>query len=554
MKMGNCGLWWKRLPEFVYFFRQSLYIYAIKQSPLRIINKILPLMLLFTGSTVFAQPLSEEPWLILGRHPLLVYSGAYFGQCDTLKDCFQIEPGLVMLAAWKSEAAVSVKNVYEKPSAVPEFNGSFNWIYSGEGDLREGGASRDSMHRCKYRNLLEHFYCFNLMAGEMHRLYIRSSSGDTITESFTFSGRDWQPELEGWRTTDATDTLLVNLGTKSPKKYRQEIDRHFFSAVPIKSNNRPEYLQFSISAPFLTRDTLVEYRWGPALSINEGAWKKTAGFITVPVKGSEREWILDIRRAGQTKAKQYKIALAPRWFETTGFRLATCLCILAIGGLVYMYWNNRRLKAELSLQKQLNSQLLSMKATLTPHMILNAIAGLQDLHAGKKWAQAKRFTMGLSGLLNETLDRRNDLYCSLETELDQVSRYVALQQLSVDFDFKIVNDVPALLQSLEVPAGILQPVVENAIKYNISASAERGSLQIGIFLFEGKAVIEVESASVRKAVPTQKPRSFTSSKGIGLHWVKNRIAIHNRLHPGKVIQLETIFANEKATVRFFFTQ
>lgn len=511
-------------------------------------------MALIAAKAALAQAPPGEPWLILGRQPLLVYSGYYYGQCDTLKDCFQIEPGLIMFAAWNNESAVPVKNVYEKSFVATAFEGTFEWIHSLHNEGHVKWQNLVSGHHCRHKNLPAHFYCFNLGAGESHRLTLRSVSGDTTTEDFIFIGRDWQPELEGWRATSVADSLLVNLGTKSPKKYRQSMTRHFAPATKEIITKRPEYFQFSLSSPFFTRDTLVEYRWGPALSINEGAWKKTAGFITVPVKGSEREWILDIRRAGQTNAKQYKIALAPRWFETTGFRLATCLCILAIGGLVYMYWNNRRLKAALSLQKHLNSQLLSMKATLTPHMILNAIAGLQDLHAGKKWAQAKRFTLGLSGLLNETLDRRNDLYCSLETELDQVSRYVALQQLSVDFDFKIVNDVPALLQSLEVPAGILQPVVENAIKYNISAGADRGSLQIGIFLLEGKAVIEVESASGSKAAPAHKPPSFTPSKGIGLHWVKNRIAIHNRLHPGKVIQLETIFENEKATVRFYFSQ
>lgn len=357
--------------------------------------------------------------------------------------------------------------------------------------------------------------------------------------------------MEGWRSTEADDSLLDNMGTKISKKFKQIITRQFYLPVSNIRTSRPEYLQFSLSSPFLTRDSLIEYYWASANSSNTTDWKRTAGFVTVPANGNGREWILGVRKAGESAVKQYKIQFEPRWYETPLCWFVVIILILMIAGFGRQFLKNRRLQKELGLQKQLNVQLISMKSILTPHMMLNAIAGLQDLHAGKKWDKARKFTLGLGGWLNESLARRDDLYCALEQEIEQVRKYISLQQLSFDFEYSMETEAPLNQQTLEVPAAILQPVVENAIKYNLAGSPG-GILLVKAYLEFGKPVLLVESASPGQTQTGKKPLADPGSRGIGLHWVKNRLAIHNRLHPNAAIRLETNFEQGGARVSFCF--
>jgi hypothetical protein len=531
------------------------YIYPDTPGILKHLKIIWPLMGLVAGPVVEAQAPLQDPWLILGNHPLLIYSSSYFGQCDSLNDCFQIDPGFIMLAQWQKDPSVSVKNVYAKAANLSEATSPLEWCHVKNGKPLANWVTNSIDTYCNCNIPPLHFYCFRLGEGETHVVKLRAANQQHAEiESFIFRGFVWSPRLKGWRPAFAGDSLFETMGARYSPNFRQDVLRDFKPVSSIIRTKRPAFIQFSLSTPFFAQDSLIEYYWGPAPLLDNVPWQRTAGLITAPVTGSNSNWILALRKTGQPGAITYQVAFEPRWFETIFFRIFLVITFFLFWGMVWLHKKNKRLNADLNLQKQLYSQLLSMKAIITPHFMLNAISSLLFLHANRKWGQAKRFTLGLSDFLTDTLHHRDDLYDTLQNELDRTTRFVRLQQLSFDFEYSTQTNNMDWPELLEVPSGILQPVVENGIKYNIAANSYKGNIIIEAYKKDGRFVLEVVSLSgIQTPIPTNHLLS-KYSLGIGLKWVQNRLSIHNQLYPHKSISLETTFEKHESRVRFIFSQ
>lgn len=76
-----------------------------------------------------------------------------------------------MLAAWKSEEPIAVKNVYQKGFEEPVKKGPTEWMHSIHDGTEVDWLNIDSGHQCLYKNLPAHFFCFKLGGGEPHKFF-----------------------------------------------------------------------------------------------------------------------------------------------------------------------------------------------------------------------------------------------------------------------------------------------------------------------------------------------------------------------------------------------
>src|SRR5689334_5018938 len=132
----------------------------------------------------------------------------------------------------------------------------------------------------------------------------------------------------------------------------------------------------------------------------------------------------------------------------------------------------------LELQRELAQARLDVLArTLQPHFLFNAlntVAALVRLNENKRALSA---VVALSDLLRIVLKTRGEARIPLSEELDFTERYCAVEQLRFEDRLAVEGDIQPQAEELLVPALILQPLVENAIRHGVESSG-RGTVTI----------------------------------------------------------------------------
>jgi two-component system, LytTR family, sensor kinase len=158
--------------------------------------------------------------------------------------------------------------------------------------------------------------------------------------------------------------------------------------------------------------------------------------------------------------------------------------------LYYRESRARELRAAQLETRLVAAQLTTLQQQLHPHFLFNtlhAISSLmhKDVHA------ADKVLIQLSDLLRITLEHSGRQDITLDAELGALSKYLAIEQtrfadrLVVRFEIQ-----PETLDCL-VPSLLLQPLVENAIKYGVARKSGPGHVDIRARREGDKLVLEV---------------------------------------------------------------
>jgi LytS/YehU family sensor histidine kinase len=92
--------------------------------------------------------------------------------------------------------------------------------------------------------------------------------------------------------------------------------------------------------------------------------------------------------------------------------------------------------------------------------------------------EAETMILRLSSFFRTSLSLDPQADVTLSEEIDLQKVYLDIEKVRFPRRLKVVIDIPPDLATARLPALILQPVVENAIKYGVSATRERVLLTI----------------------------------------------------------------------------
>jgi hypothetical protein len=182
---------------------------------------------------------------------------------------------------------------------------------------------------------------------------------------------------------------------------------------------------------------------------------------------------------------------------------STILDLLAYGaltGLVHSVNFYRRLRERerraLFLESNLaNARLNTLKAQLQPHFLfnsLNAIAAL--LRRDPRLAETT--LVALSELLRLALNQSERQEGALREELEFVQRYLEIQQTRFGDKLRFELEIEPQALDCLVPALVLQPLVENAIRHGIEPAEKTGLVRVSAFRKDGRLVLTVEDDGV----------------------------------------------------------
>lgn len=137
---------------------------------------------------------------------------------------------------------------------------------------------------------------------------------------------------------------------------------------------------------------------------------------------------------------------------------------LLLSGL-YLFFRQRRL---LAAQENLQIRLRWRRAQLNPHFFFNALMSVKTLILAGDTNKASRSMSQLGRLMRRVLESSNSEMTTLDDELQFLKDYLALQQLSTEFEWQIAVTPEDLdVEDIQIPAMLLQPFVENAIEHGL---------------------------------------------------------------------------------------
>ncbi len=169
-------------------------------------------------------------------------------------------------------------------------------------------------------------------------------------------------------------------------------------------------------------------------------------------------------------------------------------------------------------QEALAAQMRALQYQVNPHFLfntLNSVAGLIEENAS---VQAHDMLLGLASFLRQTVTLNPEHDIRLGDELAIQMNYLGIEKVRFSDRLQVRTEVAAGLEALLVPPLILQPLVENAVKYGISQMQGPAELMIGVAAEpEGKLRLWVENS-----VPPN-GTSQAAGLGIGLENVSHRL-------------------------------
>ncbi|RIJ37414.1 sensor histidine kinase [Pontibacter oryzae] len=112
------------------------------------------------------------------------------------------------------------------------------------------------------------------------------------------------------------------------------------------------------------------------------------------------------------------------------------------------------------------AELHTLRQQLQPHFLFNSLNSISALVVARP-EQARNMIQQLSDFLRGTLRKDNQQQVSLADELQQLELYLDIEKVRFGHRLQTAIDVQNETMNMRLPALLLQPVVENAIKFGL---------------------------------------------------------------------------------------
>jgi two-component system sensor histidine kinase AlgZ len=152
--------------------------------------------------------------------------------------------------------------------------------------------------------------------------------------------------------------------------------------------------------------------------------------------------------------------------------------------------NEQKLKSAVNV-----AELRALQAQLNPHFLFNCLNSIRGMIA-EDAAQAQDMVTRLANILRYSLQGDRAATVRLETELEIVSDYLALEAIRFDDRLRVAIHLAEDAGKREIPSMLLQTLVENAIKYGAERSSAKGDVSIRAVCDQSLLRIEVKNEGV----------------------------------------------------------
>lgn len=176
----------------------------------------------------------------------------------------------------------------------------------------------------------------------------------------------------------------------------------------------------------------------------------------------------------------------------------------------------------------LRAQTRALQHQLQPHFMFNTLQTITAL-VRRDADAAEHMLERLSHLLRLSLRAGDSMEVALHRELEHTRTYVEIVQANMGDRLRAVIDIPESLHDAAVPALLLQPLVENAVRHGIAGRAAGGTIVIdGRLVDEALELRVIDDGIGFDADAAGIGLQNTSQRLAQLYGAKQRLTIRNR--------------------------
>jgi two-component system sensor histidine kinase AlgZ len=179
------------------------------------------------------------------------------------------------------------------------------------------------------------------------------------------------------------------------------------------------------------------------------------------------------------------------------FLLSTGLHYAAIAGKLSLESERREAEAR-TLARE--AELQALRIQLNPHFLFNSLHSISAL-ATLDGARAREMCLRLADFLRSSLGLGARESISLGEELGLARSYLEVERVRFGERLHVEIDMAPDCEHCAVPALMLQPLVENAVKHGIAGLVEGGAIRLEARRVEGGVSISLENAFDPDAPP-----------------------------------------------------
>lgn len=182
------------------------------------------------------------------------------------------------------------------------------------------------------------------------------------------------------------------------------------------------------------------------------------------------------------------------------------------------------------------AELEMLKSQLNPHFIFNSLNSISSLTIVEP-KNAQKMVILLSDFLRYSLRSSNEMV-TFKEELAATEQYLAIEKVRFDDKLLINEKIEAGLEEFKLPSLILQPLVENAIKYGLHDSLDASTVNL---------TCQKENELLKITISNEFDPKSTMKKGegVGLRNVKDRLSL--------IYDLDDLLLTEKKEQQFIVT-
>lgn len=214
--------------------------------------------------------------------------------------------------------------------------------------------------------------------------------------------------------------------------------------------------------------------------------------------------------------------------------------------LIAFYWGLKNRYSKL----KLNNKILLMR--MNPHFIGNLLMAVQDSLYTEPLAKVEEYLVRSAAHIRHNLESSYEDWVPLKRELEELERYVQLQQLRfgdrLSYSTKI--DPSICTDTCLIPSFILQPLIENAIEHGRRSSSGAEKWEV-ILIFSLPTPYALTCKVINKAdavasKPQIKRSKWQHKKSLSHKIINERLKLYSKNRPNaRKIQLKKISTDEK---------
>jgi ligand-binding sensor domain-containing protein len=377
-------------------------------------------------------------------------------------------------------------------------------------------------------------------------------TSNVFTFSNTYLGR--ADGLLGDQVNDITiynDTAYIatNEGISFlPAKLALPINNITTFITRVSISNSDTLVLNSYSLPYDNNNVIIEFSavdltgYYPVFEyrLNDGDWIRLEGNILelnslgfgnnkIQARASRR----DGKPSTQVAAINFFIK-TPFWKNSLFWLLTT---VSAFGLTIFLLQKRNRRKQRIAIEKVSTEKKLTememqaLKAQINPHFVFNCLNSIKGFIFERDYKQADKYLDKFSDLLRITLDNSSSAIISLNEEVKYLDNYLQLEKLRFDekFEYSITVAEGIDKNDCYVPAMLLQPYVENAIRHGIRfLSGKMGQISIMVTKEGNYLICSIDDNGIgREKALSLRNQMHTEYQSRGMQLSKRRADLYH---------------------------